>query len=276
MSAPRTVFVVSDSTGNTAESVVRSALVQFGGEGVDLRVWPRVRRVADAEKPIRLAAEGNAVVVHTLVNADLRDWVSAMCLNLRVPSVDLIGVLLGTLSDYLEEQPTGMPGRRHELDDEYFQRVAALEFTVEADDGRRVSFFNDADIVLVGVSRTSKTPVSTCLAGQGYKVANIPIVHGIEPPKELFNLPQGRVVALTIDPAKLMDIRQSRMAHLGVEADGAYADRKHVFEEVRWALRLYRERTDWPIIDVTNMAVEETASEILRLRQEALSSSSGP
>lgn len=276
MSHRRTVFVVSDSTGNTAESVVRSALVQFGGEGVDLRVWPRVRRVSDAEKPIRLAAEGNAVLVHTLVDSDLRDWVSSMCLNLRVPSVDLIGMLLGTLSDYLQEQPTGMPGRRYELDDEYFQRVAALEFTVEADDGRRVSFFSDADIVLVGVSRTSKTPVSTCLAGQGYKVANIPIVHGIEPPEELFSLPKGKVIALTIDPAKLMDIRQSRLAHLGVGADGAYADRKHVFDEVRWALRLYRERTEWPIIDVTNMAVEETASEILRLRQEALSALSDP
>ena len=270
MTNRRTVFVVSDSTGHTAESVVRSALVQFGAESVDLKVWPRVRRVADAEKAIRQAAETESVLVHTLVNADLRDWVASMCLNLRVPSVDLIGMLLGTLSDFLGEKPTQMPGRRYQLDDEYFRRVAALEFSVEADDGRRVSFFTDADIVLAGVSRTSKTPVSTCLAGQGYKVANIPIVEGIGPPPQLFTLPAGRVFALTIDPEKLMEIRQSRMVHLGVDADGAYADREHVFNEVRWALRLYRERTDWPIIDVTNLAVEETASEILRLRQEAL------
>ncbi len=268
MPEPRVVVVVSDSTGNTAESVVRAALVQFVDEGVQLRMWPNVRNTDDAEKAVRLAATNGCLLVHTLVNHDLRRVVTNLCEQLQVQSVDLIGGLLDAMSSFLGSEPREAPGRPYVLDDAYFRRIDAMEFSVKADDGKHTRLFAQADIVLVGVSRTSKTPVSTFLAGQGYKVANLPMVHGIEPPEELFKLPRGRVFALTIDPETLMGIRQSRMAQLGVSEGGEYADEPHVFAEVRWALRLYRERTEWPIIDVTHLAVEETAAEILKRKAE--------
>lgn len=262
--------MVSDSTGHTAEAVVRAVLVQFEHDSVKLRVWPGVRQIEDVERAVMLASSTGGMLVHTLVDPSLREAVGEMCHALQVRSVDLIGALLGTISSYMGEQPRGRPGRPYVLDREYFRRVDALEFSVKADDGKQEAMFAEADIVLVGVSRTSKTPVSTFLANQGYKVANIPIVRGIEPSRALFALPRGRVFALTIDPMTLMEIRQSRLAHLGVDARrGEYAEREHVFAEVRWALRLFRERTDWPVLDVTHMAVEETASAILRIRAEA-------
>lgn len=265
-----TIVVVSDSTGHTAEAVVRAVLVQFEHDEVTLRVWPGVRRLQDVERAVSLAAKTGGMLVYTLVDGELRDAVSDLCHAMQVQSVDLIGALLGTIAEYVGEEPRGRPGRPYVLDKEYFKRVDAMEFSVKADDGKKEALFAEADIVLVGVSRTSKTPVSTFLANQGYKVANIPIVHGIEPSPALFDLPRGHVFALTIDPMTLMEIRQSRLAHLGVESRGGeYAEREHVFAEVRWALRLFRERTEWPIIDVTHMAVEETASEILRIRAEA-------
>lgn len=266
----RPIFVVSDSTGATAESVVRAAMIQFGEHNPKLQMRPRVRTREEIGVVLDHAAERGALVVHTLVNPQLRDHLYAEAKARDVRSVDLLGALLGTLSEFLDEQPQGMPGKQFRLDELYFQRVAAMEFSVKADDGQDPQLWRKADIVLVGVSRTSKTPVSSHLAQAGYRVANVPVVQGIEPPAELLDLAPGHVFALTIDPAKLMEIRQSRLAHLGVGLRGEYADREHVFQEVRWALRFYRQRTDWPVIDVTTMAVEETAAEILKLRATLL------
>lgn len=268
MHEPHVVVVVSDSTGNTAEAVVRAALVQFSDQQIQLRMWPNVRNTDEAEKAVRLAADNGCMLVHTLVDDTLRRAVTHLCEQLQVTSVDLLGGLLDAMSDFLGAAPLATPGRPYVLDDAYFQRISAMEFSVKADDGKQSRLFSQADIVLVGVSRTSKTPVSTYLAGQGYKVANLPIVRGIEPPEVLFSLPKGRVFALTIDPETLMEIRQRRMAHLGVETTGEYTDAANVFAEVRWALDLYRSRTEWPIIDVTHLAVEETAAEILKRKSE--------
>ncbi|MFT5992501.1 MAG: regulator of PEP synthase PpsR (kinase-PPPase family) [Bradymonadia bacterium] len=264
------IFVVSDSTGSTAESVVRAALIQFGEHRPMLRMYPRVRTEADVARVIDRADASGALLVHTLVNAELRDHFHGLANARGLRSVDLLGALLGTLADVLGTAPKGRPGGRFRLDEQYFERIAAMEFSVKADDGQDPRLWAKADIVLVGVSRTSKTPVSTYLSQQGYRVANVPVVQGIPPAAALTALPPGKVFALTIDPAQLMEIRQSRLAHLGVHGGGEYADREHVFEEVRWALRYYRRETTWPTIDVTHMAVEETAAEILKLRGELL------
>jgi regulator of PEP synthase PpsR (kinase-PPPase family) len=269
-SSRRPIYVVSDSTGSTAESVVRAAMIQFGDHRPPLRMRPRVRTRKEVTEVVTAAAEADALIVHTLVNPRLRDHLYGAAAAQDVRSVDLLGALLGTLSEYLGAEPQGRPGKQFRLDELYFERVAAMEFSVKADDGQDPALWMKADIVLVGVSRTSKTPVSSHLAQAGYRVANVPIVGGIEPPAELQSLPPGHVFALTIDPAKLMEIRQSRLAHLGVQARGMYADREHVFDEVRWALRYYRRHTNWPVIDVTTMAVEETAAEILKLRAKLL------
>lgn len=268
----RRIYVVSDSTGATAESVVRAAIIQFGDHPPRVQVRPRVRTRAELSAVLDDVATHGALVVHTLVNPQLRDHLYSEVKARDVRSVDLLGALLGTLSEFLGQQPQGMPGKQFRLDELYFERIAAMEFSVKADDGQDRTLWQKADIVLVGVSRTSKTPVSSHLAQSGYRVANVPVVQGIEPPPELLTLPPGRVFALTIDPAKLMEIRQSRLAHLGVGLRGEYADREHVFQEVRWALRFYRRHTDWPVIDVTTMAVEETAAEILKWRARLLDS----
>lgn len=261
---PSTIFVVSDSTGNTAERVVRAALLQFERPGVRLQIWPRIRSAADITELVSHAAACHALLVHTLVNSELRQLLHAHAERSSVMSVDLFGTLLTSLSEFFEQPPQETPGASHRLDDAYFRRVEAMEFLVKADDGQYLPALDRADIVLVGVSRTSKTPVSAYLAGQGHKVANVPLVKGIEPPARLFSIPRGRVFALTIDPAKLHEVRQRRLEFLGFFSAGGYADVDEVFAEVRWALRLYRMRTNWPIIDITNMAVEETAAEILK------------
>lgn len=264
MSHRPAIFVLSDATGNTAEKVTRAALVQFQHRRVALRMWPRVRTHDEVARVVALAASHDALLVHTLVNADLRAHVTALAEHHAVRAVDLIGSLLSGLEDFLGDAPTEKPGVEIALDDEYFRRIEAMEFTVTADDGQNPALLDRADIVLVGVSRTSKTPVSAYLSGQGYKVANVPVVRGIEPPAALFDLPPGRVFALTIDPMKLAEIRRRRLAHLGVDESGSYADEEHVFAEVRWALNLFRTRSTWPIIDVTKLAVEETAAELLK------------
>jgi len=258
------VFVLSDATGYTAERVVHSALVQFGHDVANLRIFPRTKTREDVLRVIAHATTHHALVAHTLVNPELRALVSDTCAARDVASVDLLGPILTACAAYLDATPRGTPGTTIALDDAYFQRIEAMEFSVAADDGQSPTLLERADIVLVGVSRTSKTPVSALLAGQGKKVANVPLVVGIEPNEVLFSLPYGRVFGLTIDPEKLWEIRSRRVAMLGLVPRGDYADRDAVFTEVRWALNLFRKRGRWPVIDVTRMAVEETAAEILR------------
>ena len=278
MGERRRIYVISDATGNTAEQMVRAALVQFDVAPPALRILPRVRTLGDIDEAINAAARSDALVVHTLVNPMLVDHLHRRARELSLDCVDLIGPLLLSLGDWLEVRPVGRPGHGRALDDSYYRRMEALEFTVNADDGRGIGRLSRADIVLVGVSRTSKTPVATYLAGQGYKVANVPIVHGMPVPDELLTLGPGRVYALTIDAAKLVDIRANRLSQLGVGTSGDYADRDRVLDELRSAHALYR-RHGWPVINVTHQAVEETASWILRHRAQRIAddgSSSGP
>jgi regulator of PEP synthase PpsR (kinase-PPPase family) len=264
----RTVFVVSDATGHTAERVVQAALVQFAPKTIDLHTFARVRNAEDITRIVALAGLRDALVVHTLVNADLRNMLTELGQNEGVVCHDLFGGLLSTLGAFLELAPTGTPGVPIALDETYFRRVEAMEFTVASDDGQSQSMLERADIVLVGVSRTSKTPLSAYLAAQGYKVANVPLTLGIDPPPALFALPPGRVFALTLDPQQLTEIRQRRVAQYGFEDPGRYADADHVFHEVGWALQMIRQRSSWPILDVTRLTVEESAAELLKLKQQ--------
>ena len=264
----RWIFVVSDATGNTAEKMVRAALLQFGHGEAELRIWRRVRTFDEVEQMVAHASQVDALIVFTMVNAQLRQHLVDLASQQGRTIVDLLGGLLAQLSLFLDSQPRGLPGLLHRMDEDYFQRIHAMEFSVQHDDGRNPASLRRADIVLVGVSRTSKTPVSTALAAKGYRVSNVPMVKGVEPPAELFELPPGKVFALTIDPAQLMNIRKRRLAQMGVLASGEYADRRHVFDEVRWALDVYRSRGGWPILDVTSLAVEETAAEILKIKAQ--------
>jgi len=264
----RTVFVLSDATGETAEKVVRAALLQFADVPVSLRLYPRVRNEIEMREIVLRSREAGALIVFTLVNADAREQLWRICQEENVQPVDIIGSLMTRLSGYLEARPSGVPGLLHAVSDEYFRRVDAVDFTVKNDDGAEPRNLPRADLVLVGVSRTSKTPLSMYLAQKGYKVANVPLVVGLDPPPELFGLPQHRIFALTIQIEALVKIRQVRLKHLGLPPDTGYGMRQHIAAEIAHANELYRKHPEWPVLDVTNRAIEETASDILRLLGE--------
>ena len=260
---PRSIDVLSDSTGETAEKVVRAALLQFPESGAQVRLHTRVRTKEAARPVLERAAQERSLVVFTVVSPELREYLHATSHELHVEALDLIGSLIGKLGTYLERQPINTPSSMLPLSDEYFRRIEAVEFTVKSDDGKEPRNFKKADIVLVGVSRTSKTPLSTILAQRGLKVANLPLVLGVETPPELEEANQDRIVGLTIELDTLIEIRKARLKQLGMPVDTSYGLRDQVKEELDYAQRIYRAHPSWPIIDVTGRAIEETAVIIL-------------
>ncbi|MGB5283540.1 MAG: pyruvate, water dikinase regulatory protein [Polyangiales bacterium] len=259
----KVIYVVSDSTGETAERVTRATLLQFPDHGVRLKIERRQRDQRGLTAILEQAAADQAMVVFTLVRPELRDHFNEQATRLDVRHVDVIGSLISQIGHYLEADPVNIPTAEMPLSKEYFRRVEAIEFAVKSDDGKEPRNLHKADLVLVGVSRTSKTPLSTYLAGRGLKVANVPLVLGVDPPKELYQLPGVRVVGLTIDVDQLMYIRQQRLQQLGMPPDANYGLRDHVKAELEYAHGILRNNPDWMVVDVTNCAIEETATIIL-------------
>ena len=266
------IDVLSDSTGETAEKVVRAAMLQFPHSGAQIRVHTRVR-TPDAARPLlERAAEEGALVVFTVVSPELREYIHKASYELKVDALDLIGSLIGKLSTFLDRQPINMPSAMLPLSDEYFRRIEAVEFTVKSDDGKEPRNFKKADLVLVGVSRTSKTPLSTLLAQRGLKVANLPLVLGVAPPPELEDANQERCVGLTIGLEPLVEIRRARLKQLGMSVDANYGLKEQVKAELEYAQGIFKQHPNWPVIDVTGRAIEETAViilESLKEREEA-------
>lgn len=271
----RPIFVVSDSTGETAERLVRAALVQFPSQRMRVRLFTRVRDRDGVRDVVRRAKEAGALVVYTLAGLELSRWCYETALEQDVEAVDVIGPLLGKLATFLNRVPLGAPGASQPLSDEYFRRVEAIEFAVKSDDGKEPRNLKRADVVLTGVSRTSKTPLSTYLAGRGLKVANVPLVLGVPPPDELAEVPRVRVVGLTIAIEQLLEIRMARLRQLGMPTDTNYGTRAHVVEELDYASRLFAER-GWFVVDVSGRAIEETATIILEHYKELAEAKSGP
>ena len=265
----KTVMILSDATGETAERMVRAATLQFESK-VHVRTYSRVRLESECEEIIAKAAELHALVVFTVVNAEERDLIAKLVERYNVESVDLIGALIGKLASFLEAKAAGVPGLLHTITEDYFRRIEAVEFAVKNDDGAEPRNLPKADIVLVGISRTSKTPLSTYLAQRGLKVANVPLVLGIDPPEELKQVDERKVFGLIINPDSLMRIRQARLKHLGMPHDSSYGTRTHIDTEIGFAREIFRKHSNWPVIDVTNRAIEETAADIMRIYQERL------
>ena len=257
------IFVVSDSTGETAERVVRAALLQFPHHRVRLRLFTRVRDEAAATEVLKKAGEAGAMVVFTLVAPEMREKFHQIAAREKVEAVDVIGGLIHKVAGYIEAQPLNQPSATMPLSEEYFRRVEAIEFAVKSDDGKEPRNLRKADLVLVGVSRTSKTPLPTYLAGRGLRVANVPLVLGVAPPAELDDLPPEKVVALTIGVDQLLEIRRSRLLQLGMPADAVYGLRDHVRAELDAADQLFSAHPQWMVIDVSGRAIEETATMIL-------------
>lgn len=263
----KTVMIISDATGETAERMVRAATLQFS-EPVQIRLYSRVRLESELEAILEKASELRALVVFTVVNTEERALISQLVERYNIETVDLIGALISKLATYIGSAPAGVPGLLHSINDDYFRRIEAVEFAVKNDDGAEPRNLPKADLVLVGISRTSKTPLSTYLAQRGLRVANVPLVLGVDPPEELSQVDERKVFGVIVQPDMLMRIRQARLSHLGMPNDSSYGQRAHIENEIAYAREIFRKHPNWPVIDVTNRAIEETAADILRIYQE--------
>lgn len=260
------VYVVSDSIGETAELVTRAALSQFNGGRVEIFRIPYVENEEAVHDVIAQAGGQRCIIVYTLVFPELRALMKSCAEAAGIPSVDIMGPMMEALASIVSGEPRLQPGLVHQLDEEYFRRVEAVEFAVKYDDGRDPRGLLKAEAVLIGVSRTSKTPVSLYLANRGIKVANVPLVPEIPEPEELALLPKGRVIGLRIDPMALRCIREERLRTLGLAVGADYAEPARIEREVEHADGVFR-RLGCPVVDVTSRAVEETASRVLEIVQ---------
>jgi len=256
------VFIVSDGTGATAKQSLKAALVQFESTKVQIHIRPEVRSEQQILEIVSEAYAIKGMIIHTLVAKKLRHLVLEQGRLHDLHTIDLMGPLLAQLSHYFENSPTEKPGIFQTLNKAYFQRIEAIEFALRHDDGQRTAELNEAEIVLLGVSRTFKTPLSVYLAYKGWRVANIPVILNVPLPDIVFELPPERIFCLTTISSRLAELRQVRDKHLG-GLTGNYSNRTHVRDELNYALRIYRTHPNWALIDVTNKPIEEISSEIL-------------
>jgi len=259
------LHLVSDATGETTHGVARACLAQFEGVRVIEHLWPMVRSKAAIQKVLDGVKGQPGAVIFTLINEELRGLLQRECARLQVPCISVLDPVMYGLASYFGKAITGKPGRQHELDAEYFDRIDAMNFAMTHDDGQSTWDLNDADLVLVGVSRTSKTPTSMYLANHfGIKTANIPFVPSVPLPVNLFDLTKPLIVGLTASPERLVQIRRNRLLMLRQEEDTDYVDIDTVKEEIGEARKVFS-RSGWPVIDVTRRSIEETASSIYQL-----------
>ena len=261
------LHLLSDSTGETLEMVAKAALAQFDDAEVVRHFWPMVRSLQHLERIVPDIAANPGLVLFTLVNPEIRSRLEEHCRTLGLPSVAALDAVTGALEGLLGQQARGRPGRQHAMDEAYFRRVEAIQFTIAHDDGVNWEDWEEADIVLAGVSRSSKTPTAIYLANRGYKVANIPIVVESPPPPALFGLKRPLVVGLTTAPERLVQVRRNRLISLNQAPETAYVDSDRVGKEVQFARRMFADN-GWPVIDVTRRSIEETAAAVINLYNE--------
>ncbi|HWO97981.1 MAG TPA: pyruvate, water dikinase regulatory protein [Bacillus sp. (in: firmicutes)] len=263
------IYVVSDSVGETAELVVKAATSQFNPEEVMIKRIPYVEDTATLSEVVSIAKLNNALIGFTLVKPEMRNFLLDEARKHNVEVFDIIGPIMDKIQGIYHLEPKYEPGMVRKLDEEYFKKVEAIEFAVKYDDGRDPRGILRADIVLVGISRTSKTPLSQFLAHKRLKVANVPIVPEVEPPEELFLVPPEKCFGLKISPDKLNHIRKERLKSLGLNDEAIYANIERIKEEIKYFDKV-AERIGCQVIDVSNKAVEETANVILNLYQRHL------
>ncbi|MCC7431441.1 kinase/pyrophosphorylase [bacterium] len=257
------VYLIADGTGVTAENLLNAVLTQFKKRDLRVSLFNNVRTDEKLQHILELAEKDKPFLLYTLVSKQHRAMVYEFAQKHNFLTVDVLGPILKKLAETFGVRPEYLPGLFHGLNEEYFKRVEAVEFAVKNDDGKNPNSLKDAEIVLVGVSRTSKTPLSIYLAGLGYKVANIPLVKGIEPPKELFEINQRKIFGLIISLEKLKSLRQERLKRLNQTDFTDYADESYIFSELENARDLFKKNKKWVVIDVSTKSVEETAAEIL-------------
>ncbi|MEP3052092.1 MAG: pyruvate, water dikinase regulatory protein [Erythrobacter sp.] len=261
------LHLVSDSTGETLEMIAKAAIAQFDDPEVNRHFWPMVRSRQHLDRIVSDLADNPGLVLFTLVNPETRARLEEHCRQLGLPAVPVLDQVTAALEAQFGEEAHGKPGRQHLMDDAYFERVEAIQYTIAHDDGVAYEDWEQADIVLAGVSRSSKTPTSIYLANRGYKVANIPLVIESPPPEALYGLRHPLVVGLTTAPERLVQIRRNRLLSLNEGTETSYVNNDRVKKEVQFARRMFADN-GWPVIDVTRRSIEESAAAIIRLVQE--------
>lgn len=265
MRAKKQIFILSDATGLTAEVAVNATLSQFRGVEVEINRLTMIKNRERLVNIIRSATEVGGIIVYTLVSKEMRRFFLSEAAKEKAQAVDLMGPLLDAFAKFLGASPTGSPGIQRELSESYFRAMEAIEYTVNHDDGQDPDGLGLADVVIVGVSRTSKTPLSIFLSNQySLRVANIPIILEVEPPPQLFKLDKNRVIGLTASSERLMEIRKARIKRVGFKAPPKYANYDSIVKELKHSNQLFT-ANGWPIIDVTERSIEETAFDVLRL-----------
>ncbi|WP_407186441.1 pyruvate, water dikinase regulatory protein [Bradyrhizobium centrosematis] len=261
------LHLVSDSTGETLITVARAVAAQYANVTPVEHVYPLVRSQKQLDRVLDEIEEAPGIVLFTLLEKDLVSRLEDKCKEINVPSLSIIGPVMQLFEAYLGAATTGRVGAQHVLNAEYFKRIDALNYTMIHDDGQHVEGLDEADVVLVGVSRTSKTPTSIYLANRGIRTANVPLVPGIPVPSQLETLTRPLVVSLHATPERLIQIRQNRLLSMGAESGSgsdSYTDKQSVTEEVAFARKLSAKH-DWPLLDVTRRSIEETAAAIMKL-----------
>jgi len=264
------LHLVSDATGETVNILARACLVQFDNIQATEHLWTMVRSEAQVKEVLESIKENSGFVICTLVNEQTREILERGCRKLCAPCISVLDPIVDALGAHLNAKVHARPGRQHVMDAEYFSRIEAMHFALSHDDGQSTWDLDEADVVLLGVSRTSKTPTSIYLANRGVKTANIPIVPGCPVPEEIFNTQNPLIIGLTKDPKRLIEIRRQRLRILNQDENTDYIDPEMVSKEINDARRLFL-KCDWPIINVSRKSIEETAATILQLfnrRQE--------
>lgn len=263
------IHLVSDSTGETIETLARAVIAQFSGISVTENVWTLVRTQGQVSKVLRAVKARPGVVIFTMVNPTLRSQLEEGCRSLNVDAISVLDPIFSALKKQFNTEASLKPGLQHKMDDEYFDRIEAMHFSLAHDDGQYSKDLNKAHVIILGVSRTSKTPTSMYLANKGFRVANIPVVPNCPLPCDLSDPKFSKclIVGLTKDPRRLVQIRRNRLHMLNETHETDYINLEQVVEEVNYARKLCNQNC-WPIIDVSRKSIEETATSIVNMKMK--------
>ena len=258
------IYLVGEGTGETINKIAKASLVQFSRERFEVKSFFMVKDKQYLSRIATHAVEDRALIAFSIVQPSLRDFLIQEADRRGLKAIDVIGDFIVHLSIFLGEKPMEIPGRQYILDEDYFRRIDAINFAVKHDDGKLPQGLKAADLVLVGLSRTGKTPLSTYLANQGWKVANVPIHPAMDSPQELFQIDQRKIFGLIINVESLVKLREARLEQLGLMPYAKYADPIQVEEEIEWSKAFFKKHPRWRIMDVSNKAIEEVSASIIR------------
>ncbi|MEW6214711.1 MAG: pyruvate, water dikinase regulatory protein [Nitrospirota bacterium] len=267
LSRRRIIYLVGEGTGETISKIARASIAQFSREKVEVKTFFLVTDKQHIAHIAKQAAEDGALMAFSIVQPTLRDFLIQEAEHRGIKAIDVIGDFIVQLSIFLGEKPLAIPGRQYILDEDYFRRIEAINFAVKHDDGKMPQGLKLADLILVGLSRTGKTPLSTYLANQGWKVANVPLHPDMVPPEELFLVDQRKVFGLIISVESLVKLREARLKQLGLAPYAKYADPVMIADEIEWCKEFLKQNPRWRVLDISNRAIEEAAASILRAYQ---------